>query len=104
MGLQDEILSRMGQITDGEKKTIGEFLQKTYAQNPTQQVNLEARAVKSARCVNEGTYSVIAIASNKIESAKDWLVEEGFKVLTGHTAKGVFWGYRVFLHDNYISL
>lgn len=104
MGLQGEILDMLEQITDGEKIVIGESLKKIYAQDPSKQVNLESRPVKSAKCVNQGSWGVVAIANTKIESAKDWLVGEGFTVIAGYTPKGTFWGFKVFLTDKYASL
>lgn len=104
MGLQDEILDMLEQITDDEKKVIGEFLKKMYAQHPSKQINLESRAVKTVKCIDQGSWGIVAIANTKIESVKDWLSSEGFTVIAGYTPKGTFWGYKIFLTDKYAPL
>lgn len=104
MGLQDEILNTMEQITDDEKKTIGDFMKKMYTQNPSKQINLEIRSVKSIKCIDEGSWAIVAITSSKIQSASEWLSKEGFTLLKGYSQKGLFWGYKVFLTNEFASL
>lgn len=104
MTLQDEILNQMEQVTPEEKETIAAFLQKTFTQNPSKQVNLEARSVKSVKCVESGSWSTIAVPNSKLESIAEWLIGEGFTLLNGYSPKGTFWGYKVFLCDKYAPL
>lgn len=101
MNLKEQILNSLEPLSDNDKKIIGEFFSQMYSKNPSLQVNIEARAVKSIRCIDSGSGAVISIPSAKMESAKRWVSDEGFIVRAGYTPKGTFWGYKVFLLEEY---
>ena len=101
MNLKEQILNKLEPLTEQEKYTISKFFSQIYSKKPSLQVNLEVRAVKNIRCIDNGSRAIISIPSAKMESARKWISEEGFIVRAGYTPGGSFWGYKVFLLEEY---
>ena len=101
MNLKEQILNKLKPLTEQDKYTISEFFSQMFSKKPSLQVNLEVRAVKNIRCIDNGSWVIISIPSAKMESAKRWVSDEGFIARAGYTPKGTFWGYKVFLLEEY---
>lgn len=101
MNLREQILNQLEPLSDKDKKVIGDFLSQMYLKKPSTQVNLEARGVKNIHCIDNGSWAVVALPSAKMEAARKWVSEEGFITKAGYTQQGTFWGYKVFLLNEY---
>ena len=101
MNLKEQILSSLEQLSDKEKAHISEFLTIVFNEDQSRCVRIEPRNVKFAKCYkNSGAF--ISVSPSKIESAKNWLVEQGFVVRTNICSyNNSFLGYNIYLLEDY---
>lgn len=101
MNLKEQILNNLTQLSEKEKAHISEFLTVVFNEDQSRCVRIEPRNVKFAKCYKSNG-AFISVAPNKIESAKNWLIEQGFVVRTNICSYyNSFLGYNVFLLEDY---
>jgi hypothetical protein len=99
MKLQEMIAQSMSACTDGEKKLMAEFLTDLFTRHPCHCVHLKDDADFGTEYY-AGEYR-IKVPEVKLESAKQWLLAEGFTLRKRYSPGGTFFGYDVFLCDEY---
>lgn len=101
MKLQEMIAQSMGECTDKEKEQMADFLKDLFTRHPCHCVLLKD-GYDFGTEYYAGEYR-INVPEVKLESAKQWLIDEGFTLRKRYSPGGVFSGYSIFLFDEYAN-
>ena len=99
MKLQEMITQSMEKCTEKEKAQMADFLKDLFTRHPCHCVHL-----KDDSCFHTDYYAGeyrINVPEVKLESAKQWLMDEGFTLRKRYSPGGAFFGYDIFLCDEY---